>query len=148
MKRNVKQNQALAFWNLRHAELLEVLKQRKVEVPEGATRDELLVLCRSTEGAWRSGSLIPSHYKEKYGATQTCGDELASVFAESVTGKNGLDLEALAKVQRDNGIDPSRWSSLNPGQQRMNTGNVLRGKIRRGEHVVIDGVHWNKPSMK
>lgn len=144
MKRNVKQEQALAFWNLRHAELLLVLEQRKVAIPEGATRDELLELCRKTEGAWRSGSLVPSHYKEKYGNTQTCGDELASVFADAVTGANGLDLEALALVQKANGIDPSRWSHLNSGQQRMNTGNVLRGKIRRGEHVQIDGVHWNK----
>lgn len=136
--------QPVAFWNTRLADLLAILEQRGVAVPDGATRDELLELASKTSGAWRGGSVVPAGYRAKYGKNQHCGDELADVLAEQTRGANGCDLEALALVQKQNGIDTSRWSHLNPGQQRMNTSNVLRGKLRRGEHVVVGEVHWNK----
>jgi len=33
----------------------------------------------------------------------------------------------------------TKWARLNPGMQRMNLGNVLRGKLRREERVVVAG---------
>lgn len=144
MQTKTKPEQARAFWNTKLSDLHAVLAQRNVVVPDGATRDDLLALVQQTAGAWRGGSVVPSHYRAKYGTAQHCGDELADVLAEQTRGANGCDLEALVLVQKQNGIEADRWSALNPGQRRMNLSNVLRGKIRRGEHVVIGDVHWNK----
>jgi hypothetical protein len=39
----------------------------------------------------------------------------------------------------ENGLDLAKWAHLNPGQQRMNLGNVLRARLRRDEPVQIGG---------
>lgn len=48
-----------------------------------------------------------------------CGDDVASAML-------GLTHDELAPLAKENGIDFTRWSHLNPGMQRMNLGNVLR----------------------
>jgi hypothetical protein len=40
-------------------------------------------------------------------------------------------------VAKINGIDHSVYDHLNNGMRRMNIGNRLRGKLRRGEDVII-----------
>jgi hypothetical protein len=88
-------------------------------------------------------SIIPDAYRSQYkkvkgvktesGAPAVhCGDGLAGLMA-------GLDNDAIAKVGRENKVDVAKWSKLNPGQVRMNLGNVLRGMIRRGEKVTVQG---------
>lgn len=47
------------------------------------------------------------------------GDDVAA----AMLGLSDAELSALAK---ENGIDYSRWSHLNPGMRRMNLGNMLR----------------------
>jgi hypothetical protein len=44
---------------------------------------------------------------------------------------NGLDVEQLAKIATRAGLADrfKKWSHLNPGMQRMNLGNVLRGAV-------------------
>ena len=73
-----------------------------------------------------------AHKTESGAPSVHCGDGLASAMA-------GLDNDTITKVARENKVDAGKWSSLNPGQIRMNLGNVLRGMIRRGEKVTVQG---------
>jgi hypothetical protein len=68
-----------------------------------------------------------AQYRARYGREASCGDEIA-------TKLKGADLE---KVAERNDIDFSRWGHLNPGQQRMCFGNVLRARVKRGEKIVL-----------
>ena len=107
------------------AKLLELMTANNVPMPSKVIK----------------GSIIHSSYKQRYGKGQSCGDEVAELMKATVSGKDGkVDLAALEKVADDNGIDFSRWKGLNPGQQRMNLSNVLRGRVKRDEQVVI-GTH-------
>jgi len=102
-----------------------------------------------------SHSIVKPKYKAKYRPTKdTCGDTMAAAFSAYVTDtvtltrvtktKGTVEYQAmrinpmlLAEVCRANGFDADKWSHLNPGQCRMNAGNVLRGKLRHGAEVVI-----------
>ena len=75
-------------------------------------------------------SVVPAEYKERYGKDGNCGDEVAQALA-------GIKGEALAEVATRNGIDFKRWEHLNPGMQRMNLGNMLRARGRRGDKIVF-----------
>ena len=80
-------------------------------------------------------SVVPEKYKRQYGKTGNNGDDLAVFLKE-------LDFEAdvLPSAKKDAGIDVlDRWGHLNPGMQRMNLGNVLRGAIKKGNDVTICG---------
>lgn len=100
------------------------------------------------------GSIVPEKYRVIYGAAQNCGDDVAEVLTAHVTTgrankKNpdgGLDRAALRGVAEVNGIADklAGWEdrSLNGGLLRMNTANVLRGMVRRGERVQIGGTVW------
>jgi len=82
-------------------------------------------------------SIVPNHYKEKYGSAGNCGDELAAVLAEVSQVDGKASYSRLMDIAKQNGIDFSRWAHLNIGQQRMNLSNVLRGKLKRGEQVEV-----------
>lgn len=100
------------------------------------------------------GSVVPEKYRERYGAAQNCGDDIAQaltafVTAERASKKNpdgGLDRAKLRGVAEANGIGDklAEWEDrgLNGGLLRMNTSNVLRGMNRRGEGVVIGDHTW------
>lgn len=97
------------------------------------------------EGA--GGSIVPQKYREIYGAAQNCGDEMALALTAYVTDAEGeLILENLREVAAANDIDDrlAKWEykGLNGGLLRMNTGNVLRGKLRRGEQVAVGTKMW------
>lgn len=84
--------------------------------------------------------VVPSQYREKYKATGgTNGDFIA--VALSKVGEDGV--EALASVKKENGIEPTRWANFNPGMQRMNLANVLRGMYLKGETITILGKQYN-----
>lgn len=93
------------------------------------------------EAAKRKGSVIPDDYRYRYGADQNCGDEMARNLTDRVTKPEGVDLEACRDIAARNGIEDrfDQWLArdLNPGMVRMNLGNVLRGKLRRGETVTL-----------
>jgi hypothetical protein len=91
--------------------------------------------------AARKGSVVPDEYRYRYGVDQNCGDEMAKALTAKVTDpKTGVDLEACREVAAANGVEDrfDGWlvKGLNPGMVRMNLGNVLRGKLRKGDAVV------------
>lgn len=55
--------------------------------------------------------------------TFSCGDTVASLLA-------GRPLEVVQALAERNGIDPSKYTRLNAGHQRMILGNMLRKKFR------------------
>jgi hypothetical protein len=101
------------------------------------------------EAPVKKGTIVPNHYKaqyKKYG--NSCGDEMANVFATLVKTKTGTDLVKLRQIGTQNGIDvESRWGHLNVGQQRMNLGNVLRNRLKNAERVVIGTEVWNDEAL-
>lgn len=88
-------------------------------------------------------SIIPDAYRKQYKKDKSKKTESGSVVVHCGDGlavrMAGLDNDAIAKVGRENKVDMAKWAKLNPGQIRMNLGNVLRGKIRRNEDVTIQG---------
>ena len=58
-------------------------------------------------------------------------NEKGKVVRRIDTGK----LRALAEA---NEVWDDKYARLNPGQQRMNVGNRLRAKIKKGEDIVWD----------
>lgn len=89
------------------------------------------------------GTIVKPKYKRAYAEfDDTCGDAFADAL--STAGRKSedgsLDLDACRQIAADNGL-ADRWvewsAALNPGQRRMCLGNVLRGKVRRGEAVTI-----------
>lgn len=112
------------------------------------------------EGDEEPGSIVPEKYRVLYGAEQNCGDDVAVVLTEFVTteraSKNnpdgGLDRAKLRGVAEENGIGDklAKWEDrgLNGGILRMNTSNVLRGMVRRGERVVIGSQVWEADPSK
>ena len=79
-------------------------------------------------------SVIPANYKRAYGTAGNCGDQVVAAMATAQEA--GTTLEAIAN---ENGVDFGRWAHLNPGMQRMNLGNVLRGVVRRQVNQVTIG---------
>jgi len=77
----------------------------------------------------------------KYGRSGNCGDDVAEALAMAVTdGTSGRFNEMkYRQVADDNMVAIDKWGHLNNGQRRMLLGNVLRGKIRRGGTVKING---------
>lgn len=106
------------------------------------------------------GSIVPEKYRVLYGAEQNCGDDVAQVLTAFVTvarasKKNpdgGLDRAKLRAVAEVNGIGSklADWEDrgLNGGLLRMNTSNVLRGMVRRGERVEIGSQVWEADPSK
>ena len=84
-------------------------------------------------------SIVPQTYKVRYAKHQgTCGDDMALELKAETTGAFGkLDLPRLKEIAEQNGLDVTKYAKLNPGQWRMNVGNRLRGKLDRGEDVVV-----------
>lgn len=77
----------------------------------------------------KSKSVVPTKYRQEYGSKGNNGDHIATLLKES-------DLAAVADA---NGIDLTRWAGKNVGMVRMNLGNVIRGRVRRGEKVMLGG---------
>lgn len=98
----------------------------------------------------RSGSVIPDAYRYAYGVDQNNGDQMAQALKDYCGGglKDPLDVAKLEEVVDQNGIrdrfDVWLAKDLNPGMLRMNTGNVLRGKLRKGDVVRVGQQVWNE----
>lgn len=63
-----------------------------------------------------------------------CGDDVGA----ELTAFFQSDSHAYEILCRDNNIDPNRWAHLSRSQQRMNVGNVLRGRWRNGKTIKVD----------
>lgn len=82
--------------------------------------------------------VVPSQYRDRYKATGgTCGDFIATKL-QSVAKDGSLD-----SIKAENGIEAERWAGFNPGMQRMNLANVLRGRFLKGETITILGKQYN-----
>jgi len=120
------------------------LEEAGIPTNENTARDVLIGMCEQN-GLWSvaKSSVVPDSYKARYGADQNCGDDVA----ERLKGHDPY------LVALDNNIDAEqKWGvgrialgkkPLNNGMIRMNLGNVLRGRIKRGEYVVIHGIEYN-----
>lgn len=101
------------------------------------------------EATRRTGSVVPDRYRHNYGCDQNNGDDVALTLKNHCGGgmDGTLDLTRLQGVVDANGIrdrfDVWMAKELNNGMLRMNTGNVLRGKVKRGEVVRIGTQTWN-----
>lgn len=84
--------------------------------------------------------VVPSAYRDKYKATGGGnGDFIATTLSK--VGNDGI--AALDTVKAENAIEKDRWSTFNPGMQRMNLANVLRGRYLKGETIKILGKEYN-----
>jgi len=126
-------------------EILDALKEAGIKVAKKATRATMVRLLEQA-GMWsvHAGSVVPDSYKILYGKQQNCGDDIADLLkTEDVYGvakANGIDSnEKWGEGRRAKGKTP-----LNPGMVRMNLGNVLRGRVKRGEYVVIGATEYNE----
>ena len=64
------------------------------------------------------------------------GDALDTAMRNAWLGADSPD-EAFFSLCDENGVDSGRWMHLNHGMRRMNVGNVLRGRLKRGEKVTV-----------
>ena len=77
-----------------------------------------------------------TRFVDKAGKTRTSlgnGDAVAKAML-------GLDPDAVVRVMKKNGLEDKlgrHVGKVNSGQFRMFVGNALRGKVRRGEEVVV-----------
>jgi hypothetical protein len=129
---------------LTDAQLRAALIRHGLRPKKDASRAALIQAARNAKLWDYKGDVVPAHYKAKYGKAQNCGD---SVSAEMVR-PNGMSMEEhlrfLADVADANGVDFARWDHCNYGQKVMNLGNVLRGKIKRGDYVIVGVTEWNE----
>lgn len=87
---------------------------------------------------------VRKEYRSRYEVNKdqktASGKPSIGVQDEITAALVGKSVEDLAAISAENGIDFSRWDGKNPGMKRMNLGNVLRGRAKKGERVVIGGV--------
>lgn len=129
----------------------------QVEVPQGVTPAQVegLIEAADAETATpeqieavlasllaKRGSVIPDDYRVRYGADQNCGDDVAARLKSATTdGEGNLDMDAVERIAAANDLggkfDEWRTKGLNNGMVRMNLGNMLRAKARKGDEVAI-----------
>lgn len=127
--------------SLSDAALRTALVKLGVEVPEEATRNDMIRMAK--EGGFHdySGNIVPAKFKAIYRQNGgNNGDTLAVAMKDA-------EFQDLRKAAEANGIDIHRWDHCNAGQVRMNLSNVLRGMIRRGEYVVVGQYEWEKGEL-
>jgi hypothetical protein len=127
------------------AKLIALAVDNDVEIPLLEAEDE------GEDDEPQGGNVVPEKYRQKYGKAQNCGDEMALALKEYVTvvGKNEkgkevelCDIDLLAEVALSNGLSLDPWDHLNIGMKRMNLGNVLRGRLNKGQRVQVGAQVW------
>ena len=78
------------------------------------------------------------------GKVVNSGDAVANALAPLAVEGDA----AIKKVADDNGLSDKfkSYARLNPGQRRMNIGNLLRGIVSKGGSVVIGGAKVSDPA--
>jgi hypothetical protein len=96
---------------------------------------------KATKPVVATGSVIPAEIRQRYKKSNTktaSGARSVSNGDDVAKALNGLTVETLLTLAKK--ACPERWekwAKLNPGMQRMNLGNVLRGQIKKGDAVAI-----------
>lgn len=104
-------------------------KQRTSKTPKNA---EWNMTSIPTAPAVRGKSVISHERKKAWEAKPT--DRLDAALADAMLGSE----TALLDIAHENSL-AFKWGHLNRGMQRMNLGNVLRGRLRREERVSVLG---------
>lgn len=129
------------------AQLPKAPKAKSTKKPGGKKRKSKKG--KKAKSAAMSGKMR-KHYYDRYRKNGgTCNDDLAIELSEAITvidkGKSGkanrkrTDMALLFKVAKENGVDTSKYSKLNPGMARMDISNKLRAMVRAGQKVTILG---------
>jgi len=134
--------------------LVAIANEHDIEIPMLDVEDD-----EDDEEVRRN--VVPAKYRERYGKDQHTHDDpervgldiaqimkdLTDETVKDDKGKTrtGCSESALREIAEANGVDFGRWDDLNIGMKRMNLGNVLRGKYRRGEQVVLGDQTYQKP---
>lgn len=97
----------------------------------------------------KSKNVVPAKYRAKYGKEQNCGDEMAAALKKFVTNPDGTCNPTTLEVVADaNGLHETlmgyRNSGKNIGMQRMNIGNILRGRVKNGKKVTVGERVWEE----
>lgn len=123
---------------------LNLIETLEAERSELETKAEAAV-AEVPAGRTKGSSIVPAKYKEIYGKSGSKNDDLAIALRNFCNDDKGkVILDRLHRVMADNGIDTARWSGLNIGQRRMNTGNILRSRAKNGGRVVVGDVVFNE----
>lgn len=87
----------------------------------------------------KNGSVVLQCYKAKAGRGGVlCHDALGAALTDAFLGEK-TPRDACDAILAENGLDVGRWAGKNPGQLRMNLGNVLRARVRNGFEVHVRG---------
>lgn len=112
------------------------------------TMDEAIATAIEEEGLEvRTLSKCIRPYRAKYAPHgDSCGDDLHHAIKAFITveerdpetgvAREHADLKLLRRLVEQNNVE-YRWDHLNPGQQRMCAGNVLRGMLMKGQPVKV-----------
>jgi hypothetical protein len=87
-----------------------------------------------------SRSVVKERYKAKYAPTKDrCGDALAEQLSTHCWDVEAdcIDTAKLRRFADANGLWIEKYARLNPGMQRMNVSNRLRGAIRRNPEFEV-----------
>lgn len=82
-------------------------------------------------------SIVKRHYRRLYAPNdRSCGDTMARdlrdhLFPDGET----LDFARLVRFAKANDCWVDSYARLNPGQVRMNVGNRLRAKVKKGHEI-------------
>lgn len=125
-------------------EIKDILEGMGVAVDDDLPRYMLIRLAEQYRVFRGKNTAVPESYKREYGAEASCNDDVAVVIRQFIDDHDLGVVEAVNIIKADNGIPLSRWGNLNPGMQRMNLGNTLRGKIRNGFYVRVGSTEWNR----
>ena len=107
------------------AEEVEEVEAEEVEEVEAEESDaEESDADEDAESAFKGERL--RQRKEQYVGKRHCGDEVAVALA-------GATLQSILALTVDLGLYNPKWATLNPGQQRMNAGNRIRGWLKKNE---------------
>lgn len=91
----------------------------------------------------QKGNVIKPQYRPAYKVSNGCGDniqkELAAEFLveHPETKEPVLDVKRFKAWAKGYDVWQPKYESLNPGMQRMNVGNRIRGLIRNGATVKV-----------
>src|SRR5262249_15773454 len=94
------------------------------------------------EGGWEptSRSIVKARYRREYAKTDRhCNDDIAVTLREYLFDDEVLNFRRLVEFAKENDCWKDEYARLNPGQIRMNVGNRLRNRIKKGHQPIF---HW------
>lgn len=131
----------------RVAQIKSEAKQVKAALRKAKAKAELPIEeIVEQDGEPASRSVVPPKFRKRYAPNNDSnGDsfsqELRDYLEVEILGQDGelrghgIDTAKLRRLAEANGCWKPEYEHLNAGMQRMNVGNRLRAKVRRGEAV-------------